>query len=125
MKRLLILSVAAFLTAATICDNAWAQITGGVNPPGNERRSMGNLRPNQFPANPGASVGRGPDGFSHRRYSYGNQPYYRRPPTTPYYVTPPYSGYDRGYGYYVYPWNGRPYFVPPRGYWYPAYPYYW
>ncbi len=109
---------AVALTVILLGQFARAQNTNGVNPPGNERRSMGNLRPNTFPTNPNAGVGRGPDGFTHRRYGYGNAPYYRRPPTTPYYVMPPYGGADRGYGYYVVPWGGRPYFVPPR------YPYY-
>jgi len=124
MRHLSTAMVAVVLLVVLAGGSGWGQITGGVNPPGNEQRSMGNLRPNMTA--PGdAAVGRGPAGFTHRRYSYGNPPYYRRPPVRPYYVAPPYYGYDRGYGYYVYPWGGRPYYVPPRGYWYTPFPYRW
>jgi hypothetical protein len=92
------------------------QINNGVNPPGNERRSMGNLRPSTQPNSSGGGTSRG---YVHRPWSYGNPPYYRRPPVTPYYV-PNYVPYwDRGYGYYVVPWGGQPYYMPPPYYRYP------
>ncbi len=119
--RYLVMGVAV-LAVTVVGDRVWAQVvTNGVNPPGNERRSMGNLRPNttvQPPVSNG-SVGRDSAGFTHRRWGYGKAPYYRRPPTTPYYVVPQYSPYN--YGHYYVPWNGRPYYVPPGGGYYAPY----
>ena len=44
--RYLVASLAgAVLLAVSAGDRAWSQIYNGVNPPGNERRSMGNLLP--------------------------------------------------------------------------------
>jgi len=126
MRRFLAgLAVAAAVVIVTGAIARGQQSTG-VNPPGNERRSMGNLRYEAPRVNPAPQPGTRSDGFTHRRYSYGNPPYYRRPPVSPYYVLPyGYNPYwDRGYGYYVVPWGSRPYYVPPayNPYW--SYPYY-
>ena len=102
--RCFVVSLAAVaLVMVVLGDRARSQITGGVNPPGNERRSMGNLRP----ATPPAVQSPSRSSRLHRPWAYGNPPYYRRPPAQPYYVIPQPYGYQP---YYVYP---RPYYVYP------------
>ena len=95
-------------------DRAWSQIHNGVNPPGNERRSMGNLRPATPPS---ASESPARPSRLHRPWGYGKSPYYRRPPVQPYYVVPQPYGYQP---YYIYP---RPYYVQPTPW--PYYRRYW
>jgi len=96
MNRFLIV-VAVLLVAGLVVQTALA----GVNPPGNERRSMGNLKNTERP-NPTPNPTPTPNARFHHPWSYGNPPYYRRPQTTPYYVVPrPVYPYPRGY--YPYP----------------------
>ncbi len=98
MRRFLLLSAVVFFVGAVLAERAFS----GVNPPGNERRSMGNLKNTErTDTNSSGSTLRKP-------WSYGNPPYYRRPPTTPYYVVPqpvypaPYYRYP-AYRYRAYP----------------------
>ena len=104
MKRLLLMSAMGFIMAALVADQAFSADSpdGGRRSMGNlrdgGRRSMGNLRDSDRPEpNSGGTN-------LHRPWSYGNPPYYRRPPTTPYYVVP------------------QPVYPPPY-YGYPPYPY--
>jgi len=121
MKRFLLLSGLVFAMGALIAEPALS----AVNPPGNERRSMGNLRNTERPnPNSGSTL--------HQPWAYGNPPHYRRPPTTPYYVVPQpvypspyyrYRGYAHPYGAYRYqsypltphPWGPRIHYPAP--YW--------
>ena len=109
MNRCLLLSAVLFAVGALVAEQAFS----AVNPPGNERRSMGNLKNTERP-NPNSGGG----STLHRPWSYGNPPYYRRPPTTPYYVVPqpvyptPYYGYPSyrypSYRYRSYPMTPHP-----------------
>ncbi len=123
MKRFLLLAAVVSLMLVALGDVAWAQLRGGAGTPfGDERRSMGNLRPDTTQPAPSPSASGGV--LNHRPYSYGNPPYYRRPPVTPYYVVPQvvyprsyYGGYPYG-GYYTvpYPVGPRPYVISPYRY---------
>ena len=117
MNRSLVVAAAVFVLGVLVAERALS----AVNPPGNERRSMGNLR-NTEPSNPN------PAARPHRPWSYGNPPYYRRPPTTPYYVVPqpvypyrygtyryPYPYWYRQYNTTPYPWGPKIYYPVP--YW--------
>jgi hypothetical protein len=118
MNRFLIV-VAALLVGSLLAQTALA----GVNPPGYERSSMGNLRKTEKPDPTPA-----PKERFHHRYSYGQPPYYRRPPTTPYYVVPrpvypypggyyPYPAYRyRSYPMTPYPWGPRLHYPTPYYY---------
>lgn len=131
MKWLFSILTIALVVAAD--QAAVAQFSSGVNPPGNERRSMGNLRNNQAQNPQNAAQARlyqqqtqgYSSGLTHQRYGYGNAPYYTQPPVQPYIVNPfpgVYSPYvDQGYGYYVIPWGGQPRYVPPSPYIYNPY----
>jgi len=105
------------LLAAGLVVLAVAQIARAENPvfpQGDQRRSMGNLLPGTVQPVPSPSVPRSRV-LNHQRYSYGNPPYYRRPPVTPYYVVPQYV-----YPYYVSPYYARPYYgYSPYGYYLP------
>lgn len=96
MKYAMIAAGAVALLVLTVADRALAQNKNysGVNPPGYERRSMGNL-PGAYEAQSRPATPR------YRPYSYGNPPYYTRPPVTPYYVVP--QPYYWGYPTYVPP----------------------
>ncbi len=100
MKYVLSSLLAAVLVVAIGDGVPGGQIYNGVNPPGNERRSMGNLRPATPPATAASPA---PKSTLHRPWTYGNPPYYKRPPAVPYYV-PYYPRYGRR-GYYVLPYR--------------------
>jgi len=113
------------LVVVTAGEVVLGQLRGGAGTPrGDERRSMGNLRPRSTQPAPGRSMSQPPRQSSgvlnHRPYSYGNPPYYRRPPVTPYvvpyYVNPYYAD---PYPYYANPYYGRSpyggYYVQPYG----------
>ncbi len=145
MKRLFTIAAAVALIGWLAGENASAQfIPYGANPSGNANKAAAQPNANNNAAQPNANNPAGrtqrPWSYSnptyyHRPWSYGNPPYYNRPPTqyypvpVPYYTNRPYYPYDavdQGYGYYVAPWGGQPYYVPPRYYYQPyqTYPYY-
>jgi len=104
-------SIAVFVAAALVLI-LFCRLAAAAEFPskGDQRRSMGNLRPNAQPATPSRS------GWTHRPWSYGNPPYYSRPPVTHY----PYYAVPNPYGYYPYYRPGAPYYYPPvRYYWTP------
>jgi|GEM_PF-4695659 len=124
------LSILTVALVLAVAGEAVAQFASGVNPQGNERRSMGNLRNNQHQNPQNAAQAQqyqrqtqtAGGGLTHQRYGYGNAPYYSRPPVQPYYVNPtpgyrsPYPQVDQGYGYHVVPFGGQPQYVPPANY---------
>ncbi|HUT11180.1 MAG TPA: hypothetical protein VMY42_11830 [Thermoguttaceae bacterium] len=128
MKRVLPSLLAAGLVVLFAAEIARA--ANPVFPQGDQRRSMGNLLPGTVQPVPSPSASGSGGVLSHQRYSYGNPPYYQRPPVTPYYVVPqyvnpyyaspyyasPYYGYSPYGGYYVqpYPVMPQPYYVAPR-----------
>ena len=115
------------LAVAAAGEVALGQLRDGTGTPRDEeRRSMGNLQPKSTQPAPDRSTSQPPrrssGALNHRRYSYGNPPYYRRPPVTPYvvpyygnpYYGNPYYGRNPYGGYYVQPYRRGPLAHPVR-----------
>ncbi len=122
MKCFLPSMVAAVLATFAAAELTMAQFRSRPTfPQGDQRRSMGNHRPEPAQPAPNPPYSRpGQSGggvLNHRPYSYGNPPYYRRPPVTPYYLMPSYGGtFYGGYSYGGYPYGGywvHPYRIGP------------
>jgi len=89
----------------------------------------GNRTIEQPRTQPKYSYGNSP--YYHKPWAYGTGTYYKRPPAQYYPVVPqpyyaarpyhPYDGVDQGYGYYVAPFGGQPYYMPPRYNYYAPY----
>jgi hypothetical protein len=118
MKRAALTAGALFLAGMLAADVVRAQFAERDGAPQGQRQASNNAVQGNSPYYP-------------RPCSYGNPPYYQRPPAQyypvpyPFYARPyhPYDAADRGYGYYVVPWGGQPYYMPPRYYYYSPYRY--